>query len=294
MAKRIVLFLATNFAVLVVVGAIMAVLQNVGVVPALDIVYFLGLFGFCLLYGMVGSFISLAISRWVAKTFMGVQLIDRGERDRKLARVYRSVEQFSQKAGLPMPEVGWYDSDEVNAFATGPGKSKSLVAVSAGLLDNMRPDEVDGVLAHEVAHIANGDMVTMTLLQGVINAFVMFFANLVALAARRAVDRNISRLVGWIVYMVALMLFGLLGSLITNWFSRKREFKADAGGADYAGRQKMIDALRRLQSSHDAVEDEYHPSMNAFKISGRAKLAQLFSTHPALEKRIARLEGRQR
>jgi heat shock protein HtpX len=294
MAKRILLFLATNFAILVVVGGIMAVLQNVGVVPALDVGYFAGLFGLCLLYGMVGSFISLALSRWVAKTFMGVQLIGRGERDRKLARVYSSVEQLSQKAGLPMPEVGWYDSDEVNAFATGPGKNKALVAVSAGLLNKMRPDEVDGVLAHEVAHVANGDMVTMTLLQGIINAFVMFFARLVAMAAQRAVDRRLSRLVGWIAYMLALLVFGLLGSLITNWFSRAREFKADAGGANYAGRDKMIAALRRLQSSHESVDAESHPSMNAFKISGRSKLSQLFSTHPPLETRIARLEGRMR
>jgi heat shock protein HtpX len=190
-----------------------------------------------------------------------------------------------------MPEVGIYASDEVNAFATGPSKSRSLVAVSSGLLRSMRPDEVEGVLAHEVTHIANGDMVTMTLLQGVMNAFVIFFSRIIAYAIVRgdSRDRRGSSGLEFLVVIVLQIVLGILASLITNWFSRQREFRADAGGAHLAGRGRMVAALQRLKANHELV-DTSQQALATMKINGARSWMALMATHPPLEERIAALE----
>jgi heat shock protein HtpX len=243
---------------------------------------------FSLVWGFGGAFISLAISRWMAKMAMGVQLVDGRTGQGELDWLYQTVEQLTRKAGLPMPEVGVYDSPEVNAFATGPSKSRALVAVSTGLLRSMREDEVAGVLGHEISHIANGDMVTMTLLQGVINAFVMFLARLVAyVIANRGDSRD--RGGSFLVVIVLQIVFGILGSLITAWFSRQREFRADRGGATLAGRDRMIAALRRLAANRELV-DPQHQALATLKINGTRGWMVFFSTHPPLEERIAALE----
>ena len=291
MAKRIFLFVATNLAVVLVISIVLSLL-GVGdyVGPAgLDV---RALAVFCLVWGMGGAFISLLMSRWIAKRAMGVRLVDGRTGHEELDWLYRSVERLTQQAQLPMPEVGYYESPEVNAFATGPSKSRSLVAVSSGLLRGMRRDEVEGVLAHEVAHIANGDMVTMTLLQGVINAFVMFLARVVAFAiASRGNSRDDrSPMVEFMVVIVLQIVFGILGSLITSWFSRQREFRADRGGATLAGRDRMIGALKRLAANRELV-DPSHAELATLKISGVSKWTALLSTHPPLEVRIAALEN---
>jgi heat shock protein HtpX len=188
-----------------------------------------------------------------------------------------------------MPEVGFYDSPEVNAFATGPSKSRSLVAVSSGLMRSMRQDEIEGVLAHEVAHIANGDMVTMTLLQGVINAFVMFAARVVAHVVTRSGDRDNNGGMYFLIVIVLQIVFGILGSLVTSWFSRQREFRADRGGASLAGRESMLGALRRLAANRELV-DTRHEALATMKINGAGRWMVFFSTHPPLEARIRALE----
>ena len=191
-----------------------------------------------------------------------------------------------------MPEVGVYDSPEVNAFATGPSKSRSLVAVSTGLLRSMRHEEVEGVLAHEIAHIQNGDMVTMTLIQGVVNAFVMFFARIIANIVRQMVDERISHLVFFAVTLVLDILLGILGMMVVAWFSRAREFRADAGGAALAGKSKMIGALQRLMQNKELV-DNSQPQLATMKINGGKGFMSLISTHPPLEVRIAALQQAQ-
>lgn len=290
MGKRIFLFLLTNLAVVVTLSIVLSVL-GVGryVGPAgLDI---RALAVFCLVWGMGGAFISLQMSRFIAKRATGLKLVDGRTGDPELDWLYNTVSRLTQTANLPMPEVGVYDSPEVNAFATGPSKSRSLVAVSSGLLRGMRRDEVEGVLGHEIAHIGNGDMVTMTLLQGVINAFVMFFARVIAFALSRGSreDNRGGYGMSWMVVLLLEIVLGILGSLITAWFSRQREFRADRGGATLAGRDRMLNALRRLAANADAV-DTSHQALATLKISGARGWMVFFSTHPPLEKRIAALE----
>lgn len=287
MGKRIVLFLITNLAVVLTLSVVLSVL-GVGRYISADGTLDLGaLATFCFIWGMGGAFISLQMSRWMAKRATGVQLVDgRTGRD-ELDWIYRTVERLTRQANLPMPEVGVYDSPEVNAFATGPSKSRSLVAVSTGLLRSMRRDEVEGVLAHEVAHIANGDMVTMTLLQGVMNAFVMFLARAIAFAMRSNDSRNSGG--SYLVVFALEIVLGILGSMVTAWFSRYREFRADHGGATLAGRDKMIGALRRLASNREMV-DTSHEALATMKINGTRGWMVFFSTHPPLEQRIAALE----
>jgi heat shock protein HtpX len=197
---------------------------------------------------------------------------------------------LTDRAGLPTPEVGIYDSPEVNAFATGPTRSRSLVAVSTGLLRGMQRDEVEGVLAHEVAHIQNGDMVTMTLIQGVVNAFVLFLARFIANILRSAVDERMSGLVYFMTVIALQIGLGLLGSVVVAWFSRAREFRADAGSAALAGKGKMIAALQRLQQNTLMIENQ-HPALATLKISGTRGGLALLSTHPPLEARIAALQN---
>ena len=292
MGKRIFLFIITNLAIvftLTIVASLLGVGSGVGPGGGLDVG---ALAVFCLFWGMGGAFISLQMSRWIAKRATGVRLVDGRTGNSQADWLYETVGRLTRQANLPMPEVGIYESPEVNAFATGPSKNRSLVAVSSGLLRSMRPDEVEGVLAHEVAHIGNGDMVTMTLLQGVMNAFVMFFARVIAYALTRSNDsRNNNGGSYFLIVIVLQIVLGILGSLVVNWFSRYREFRADHGGATLAGRERMIGALRRLATNHELVDTQHHQALATMKISGGRGWATLFSTHPPLEARIAALEN---
>jgi heat shock protein HtpX len=233
----------------------------------------------------------------MAKRAMGVRLVDGRTGNADLDWLHNKIGQLAQQANLPMPEVGVYDSPEVNAFATGPSKKRSLVAVSTGLLKGMGRQEVEGVLAHEISHIANGDMVTMTLIQGVVNAFVLYLAHVVAGIVRAAVrdERGpslMSVMASQLTFIAAQIVFGIMGSMITAWFSRQREFRADAGGAGLAGRGAMTQALRRLQGFQDRIDTTRAPELATLKIAGGSRFLALLSTHPPLELRIAALEGR--
>jgi heat shock protein HtpX len=219
---------------------------------------------------------------------LGVRLVNGQTGQAELDWLHRTVARLAQSANLPMPQVGYYESPEVNAFATGPSKSRSLVAVSAGLLRNMRQDEAEAVLAHELSHIQNGDMVTMTLLQGVVNAFVMFLARVIGGIVRNAADERYAYLLSVVVTIVLDIALGILGMMVVAWFSRAREFRADAGAATLAGREKMIAALRRLQSTTKMI-DHNEPELATLKISG-GRAMMLFATHPPLAARIAALE----
>ncbi|MCC7126766.1 MAG: protease HtpX [Acidobacteria bacterium] len=281
--KRILLFVATNMAIMLTLSIVLTLL-GIDRYSGLE-----GLLIFCLVWGMGGAFLSLLMSRFVAKQAMGVQLVDGRTGHADLDWLHGTVRQITDRAGLPMPEVGYYESPEVNAFATGPSKSRSLVAVSSGLLRTMSREEVEGVLAHEVAHIQNGDMVTMTLIQGVVNAFVMFFARIIASVLRSAVDERMSGAVYFMAVFILQIVLGLAGMVIVAWFSRAREFRADAGAATLSGRGKMIAALQRLQQNTRLVETE-HPALATMKISGVKSWMGLLSTHPPLEARIAALQ----
>jgi heat shock protein HtpX len=291
MGKRIFLFLATNIAIVLTLSVVASIL-GIGNYLGRQGIDIGGLAVFCLFWGMGGAFISLQLSRWIAKRATGVQLVDGRSGNSQADWLYQTIERLTRQAGLPMPEVGIYPSDEVNAFATGPSKNRSLVAVSSGLLRSMRPEEVEGVLAHEVTHIANGDMVTMTLLQGVINAFVMFLARIIAYVVVRGTSDSRSRGSSGLEFLVVIVLqivLGILGSLVVAWFSRQREFRADAGGAHLAGRPRMIGALQRLKANQELI-DPSHQALATMKISGTRGWLALFATHPPLEVRIAALE----
>lgn len=292
MIKRGLFLILVNIMIMATLGLTLSVLQNLGIIPHIGN-RFVGLFVFCLFWGTGGAFINLWISKWMAKKFMGVQIISTSGRGSELVQ---RVHTFARKAGLEkMPEVGIYESPEVNAFATGPSRSNSLVAVSTGLLSKMSDDEVDGVLAHEVAHIANGDMVTMTLIQGVMNAFVMFAARIVAMVIDNALkDENGRGGLGMFAYMGVVfaldVLFGLLAQPVVAAVSRWREYRADFGGARLAGKEKMISALESLKTTLDSV-DNRQKSFASMKISNKTFMTELFSTHPSLEKRIKALRG---
>lgn len=288
---RVVLFLATNLAIILVLSIVMSVLM-----PALgvDTSGYTGLLIFAALFGFGGSFISLLLSRWMAKRSTGAQVITR-PRNSTEAWLLATVERQARQAGIPMPEVAIYDSPEPNAFATGASKSSSLVAVSTGLMRAMTEDEVEAVLAHEVSHIANGDMVTLTLIQGVVNTFVIFFARVIANIIDNATrgNSNSGQGLGTFAYfgivMVLELVFGILASIIVFWFSRQREFRADAGAAKLAGSHKMVAALRRLQG---AQESNLEGSMMAFGIQSKRSFSRLFMSHPPLAERIAALQQR--
>ena len=295
MGRRILLFFVINIAIITTISILLSVLGVEHYITPYGLN--LGaLLIFCLAFGMGGAFISLWMSKWAAKTFMGVKIIKPGAPG-EAGRLVQRVHDIARLAQLPkMPEVGIYSSPELNAFATGPSKSNSLVAVSEGLLRNMNENEVEGVLAHEVSHIANGDMVTMTLIQGVVNAFVMFLARIIAFAITSATSRDGERGIGssplahMFIVIALQMLLMPIGMLVVAYVSRKREFRADAGSAKLVGKEKMIVALQRLQKNMGYV-DESHASFTSLKISGRpSKFAALFSTHPPLKDRIAALE----
>jgi len=297
MAKRVFLFLTVN---ILVVLTISFVINLLGIRPFLDSrgIDYMGLLAFCAIWGFMGALISLSLSRIMAKFAMGVKTIDPQTASGLEKELVNTVYKLAQKAGLTtMPEVGIYQSPEVNAFATGPSRSRSLVAVSSGLLQRMDNEAVEGVLGHEIAHVANGDMVTMTLLQGVINTFVMFFARIAAwaisnaLAGDRDRDRGPSPVIYWVTLMAFEIVFSLLGAMVVAAFSRWREFRADRGGALVAGRTKMIHALQSLKGTLDRV-DNSHPAMASFKINGkRGGLLALLATHPDLDSRIERLRS---
>lgn len=284
MFKRIALFLATNLAVMVLFGLVLNVLQNFFGIR-------LGNNGQLLLiatlFGFGGALVSLLISKWMAKRTTGMHLIEQPRNEAELWLV-NTVRRQAEAAGIKMPEVGIYDAPEINAFATGPSRNNSLVAVSTGLLRAMSRDEAEAVLGHEVSHVANGDMVTMTLIQGVVNAFVMFLSRIIASIVRNAADERYAYPLSIVVTIVLDIAFGFLGLIVVAWFSRAREFRADAGGASLAGRGSMIAALRRLQTTAGLV-DNREPALATLKISGRRALL-LFSTHPPLEDRIRALE----
>jgi heat shock protein HtpX len=250
---------------------------------------------FCGIMGFGGSFVSLMISKWMAKRMYGVQIIDPATTDPEGQWLVRKVTELAQKAELRVsPEVGIYDSPEINAFATGPSKNDSLVAVSTGLLRGMTKDEVEGVLAHEVAHITNGDMVTMTLLQGVVNTFVLFLSRMLASVIANSGNDEDNRggfMTQWMLTMLFDIVFTVLASILVNYFSRKREYRADAGGAAIGGRQKMIAGLKRLQSQFEQIPAD-NTGAATLKISAKSSgIMALFSTHPALSDRIQRLEA---
>jgi heat shock protein HtpX len=295
MIKRIFLFLLTNLLVIATISIIMSVL---GVKPYLSKqgIDYRALLIFCLIWGIAGSFISLLLSKFMAKMAMGVVIIDPQRATHEERFLIDIVYSLSRKAGLStMPEVGIYNSPELNAFATGPSRRNSLVAVSSGLLHSMNRDEIEGVLGHEIAHVANGDMVTMTLVQGVINAFAMFLSRIAAYAVSIALSRGedkeggISNAVYFGLTFVFDILFTLLGSILVAAFSRAREYRADVGGAQYAGREKMVAALAKLQRGIE-LQDDRAPNFAAFKISHRDGWLAIFATHPPLEERIARLQ----
>jgi len=293
--KRIFLFGIVNILIIVTISLVLNLLGVQPYMTAYGIDYG-QLALFCLVWGSGGALISLALSRMMAKMMMGVRVIDPQTGDPVLRDLVMTVHKLARGANLPaMPEVGIYESPEVNAFATGPSKSRSLVAVSSGLLQRMNRGEVEGVLGHEIAHVANGDMVTMTLIQGIVNAFVMFFARILAFvlanAMRSSNDERSgpSPMVMYLATMVFEILFSLLGMMVVAYFSRWREFRADQGGAGLAGREKMIGALEALRRGTQMI-DESHPSLATLKISGRpGGLMALLASHPPLEVRIERL-----
>ena len=293
--KRIGLFFLINILIMVTISIITSVFGLKGYISSSGL-NMTALLTLCLIWGMTGSLISLALSKMMAKWMMGVEIIDaRGP----YGHLYTSIQRLSQAARIPMPEVGIYNSPEVNAFATGPSQSSALVAVSTGLLERMNANEVDGVLAHEVSHIANGDMVTMTLIQGVVNAFTMFLARIISYGVTMAMSRNdddgpsvFSNGLYFVITLVLDIIFSILGSMVVAYFSRQREFRADAGGAKLSGRANMIAALENLQRTFDAAEDDRAPSMASLKISShKGGWFALFSTHPPLEDRIAALRS---
>ena len=291
--KRILLFLANNLAIVVVLSI---TLRLLGFERILDEqgagLNINSLLLFAAVFGFGGSFMSLAMSKWTAKRFTGAQVIEM-PRNAQEHWLVTTVQRQAIMAGIDMPEVAIYDAPEINAFATGMSKNNALVAVSTGLLNAMSQDEAEAVLAHEVSHVANGDMVTLALIQGVVNTFVIFLSRVIG----HTVDRVIFKTeeghgpAFWITNIIAEIVLGVLASIIVMWFSRQREFRADAGGASLAGRNKMIAALRRLQLN--SQQAHLPDQLAAFGISGGigSGLKSLFMSHPPLEERIAALEA---
>lgn len=292
--KRVLLFLGTNLAIIVVASITMSIL---GVGSFLDEtgtnLNLQALLIFCFIFGMAGSFISLLLSKKIAKWTMKVHLIEK-PRNSTEEWLFRTIEKQSKEAGIGMPEVGIFEAQQANAFATGANRNKALVAISSGMLSRFNRDEIEAVLGHEVGHVANGDMITLALIQGVVNTFVMFLARVVGFVVDRVVLRNEQGLgIGYFVTtIVAEIILAILASTIVFWFSRRREFVADRDGARLGSRQGMINALRRLKAEMN-VPNQLPESMQAFGITGgkRSGLKALFMTHPPLDDRIAALQN---
>ncbi|MEO0336246.1 MAG: protease HtpX [Pseudomonadota bacterium] len=292
MIKRFSLFIVVNFLVITTLGI---TANLIATFMGVDFSGYSGLLIFYSILGMGGSLISLFTSKWMAKMMFRIKIIDPNTANNTEMTLLNMVHNMSRKAGLSkMPEVGYYEAPEVNAFATGPSRNNSLVAVSTGLMNRMNREQVEAVLGHEIAHVANGDMVTMTLIQGVMNTLVLFASRLLATAVASAMRGDREGGGSWFVefglYMFFQTVLGLLGAVVTNAFSRWREYRADAGGANLAGREQMISALRALQGTEEMIDNE-HKAFASLKISGQpSTLAKLFATHPPLEERIARLQ----
>ncbi|MDD4343979.1 MAG: protease HtpX [Eubacteriales bacterium] len=290
--KRIALLVLVNFLVVLTIVVATSVLGIGNYITQYGLDYG-SLLAFSAVVGFAGAFISLAMSRWMAKTMMGVKVINpQGNLSSVEEDLINKVYRMSRNAGITvMPEVGIYNSPEVNAFATGATKNKALVAVSAGLLQKLDQDAVEGVLAHEVAHVANGDMVTMTLIQGVVNTFVVFLSRVAAFFVSRFVKEELANLVHFIAIIAFQILFGILGSIAVMAFSRHREYRADQGGADLAGKDKMIRALEQLKANVRMVQTNQE-SVQTLKINGGpGKMMKLLSSHPDLDDRINRLKA---
>ena len=290
--KRILLFLATNLAVLLVLSVSFRLLGLDGLLKANGGLDMNAVLVLAAVIGMGGSFISLAISKWSARTMTGAQVIEQ-PRNASEAWLLDTIRHHAQRAGIGMPEVAVYDSPDMNAFATGMSRDHAMVAVSTGLLASMRRDEIEAVLGHEITHVANGDMVTLALIQGVLNTFVIAVSRIIGYVVDRTVfQREHENGPGFfIVSIVAQLVLGVFATIIVMWFSRYREFRADAGGARLAGAQNMIAALQRLKLG--AAEPHLPQQMAAFGISGGIGqgLARLFMSHPPLDERIAALQG---
>ncbi len=292
--KRIVLFVLTNLAVLLVISITLRILGVDRVLDESGAINFNALLILSMVIGFSGSIISLLISKWSAKRMVGAQIIT-NPTDPTERWLLQTVNRQAQMAGIGMPEVAIYDAPDVNAFATGWNRNNALVAVSTGLLHSMSRDEAEAVLGHEISHVANGDMVTLALIQGVVNTFVIFFAKLFGILVDRMLLKNDGRngpgIGAFVAEIIAQMVLGVLASIIVMWFSRQREYRADAGGARLAGRNKMIAALEKLKANHEQVT--LPEKMAAFGISGGSSFSRLFMTHPPLDERIAALrEGR--
>ncbi len=287
---RILLFLATNVAIMIAISIIFNVLGLKGALDAQGVNLNLeALLAMSAVIGMTGSLISLFMSKWSAKSAMGVHVIERPQNQTEQWLI-SVVERQARQAGIGMPEVGIFDAPEANAFATGASRNNALVAVSTGLLRSMNADEVEAVVGHEISHVANGDMITMALMQGVVNTFVYFFATVIGHLVDRLVFKT-ERGYGpayYITQMIAQIALSILASMLVMWFSRYREFRADAGGANLAGRQKMIGALQVLQRSHEPAE--LPGELAAFGINGGG-VQRLFMSHPPLDERIAALQN---
>jgi heat shock protein HtpX len=287
---RVVLFLATNIAILLVLSIVLRLFGFERILADNGVDLNLGaLLGFAAVFGMGGSFISLAISKWMALRATGAKVIDQPRNDTE-AWLLRTVQHQAQAAGIGMPTVAIFPSDTPNAFATGARRDSALVAVSSGLLQRMNKSEVEAVLGHEVSHVANGDMVTLTLIQGVVNTFVIFFSRVIGHVVDRVVLRNErGHGLGFVITTIAAqVLLGILASILVAWFSRRREFRADAGGARLAGAPSMIAALERLKSG---AGEPLPDGLQAFGISSGGGLMRLLSTHPPLDERIAALKA---
>ncbi|MBW7954773.1 protease HtpX [Candidatus Gracilibacteria bacterium] len=296
MFKRIILFLLTNIAVIAVLSIVIFIVERVtGISISGYSSSYVSIFLYALIVGFTGSFISLLISRWTAKKAYGVVLVDINNIKNfnpKMGKVFQTVKILADQNHIVMPEVGIYESNDPNAFATGPSKNKSLIAVSSGLLDLMNENEIDGVIGHEMAHILNGDMVTMTLLQGVLNTFVIFISRVLANIFNNITDGKFGNLGYFLVSLVLEILFGILASLIAMSFSRYREFRADEGSARFLGKDKMIAGLRALQKMQNIASGD-DEKLATMKISTKKRFGILryFSSHPDLEDRILRLEN---
>ncbi len=291
--KRIFLFVLTNLAVLVVINITLRLLGVDRILDQSGAINFKALMVMSAVIGFSGSIISLLMSKFMAKMSVGAQVIENPQ-DPTERWLVETVQRQAQAAGIGMPEVAIYDAPDVNAFATGWNRNNALVAVSTGLLHNMSRDEAEAVLGHEISHVANGDMVTLALIQGVVNTFVVFFSKIIGILVDRVLLKNDPRegpgIGAFVAEIAAQIVLGILASMIVMWFSRQREFRADAGGANLAGRQKMIAALERLKANHEQAA-AMPQNMAAMAISSGGGFSRLFMTHPPLEERIEALRA---
>ncbi|MGH8530234.1 MAG: protease HtpX [Nevskiales bacterium] len=289
--KRVLLFLATNLAVILVLGVVTSLLGVNQWITAQGLNYE-ALLVFASVFGFGGAFISLLISKPMAKWAMKVQVVQQPKSSAE-AWLVQTVQRMARQAGIGTPEVGVYNSPDMNAFATGWNRNSALVAVSSGLLQSMKQDEVEAVLGHEVTHVANGDMVTLALIQGVMNTFVIFLSRVIGYVIDKAVFKNERGVgIGYYATVIALdIVFGIVASMIVAWFSRQREFRADAGGAQQAGREKMISALQRLGAAREPAAMPEQLAAFGIRAGGKSKLWQLLMSHPPIEQRIEALRA---